>query len=478
MSRKSKASGQPKKTSFRGFVIVNNSSVANVANKASSTSSSPSSSTPSSSNNTSSNLFNLPGYVWESKLTIEECCYHIILQAQDSFVVIFIDEDQLPTLAGTLRSLITSIITITMKTVRTQAAKILATSCTTGTSGVIILSPQMAVFLESCLPQKLNITHVIHIGGITLADFERRSLKSRPKGGGKGDSTVINQISVPQHIHLLVPDINRKLSKNTSPYEYNKLWTSVVQQRIATARKLYVASVEGKTLNQGKDEENLYSDFIEERQGKYGNNEMEIENNLRKGMAGKIEALKNKLKILLSIVLPVVKTSAKAAKESKDSKNSRMSECNEENSIIEEDSNENNNNDKTIENIKSTPTTNTTTPTNPEKTSKLTDKKDEKKDIKKGTKKADTIDSASVVREKMELLGMLAVPVKGGERHRLADKGRTLAATQWMDSATFSPSSTLSSSSSSSSISSCSVTSSSSSLVSASKGIEISLLLL
>ena len=328
--------------------------------------------------------FHLPGRVWECKLTPDECCYHIVLQAKGSFVVVFVDEEDLPELAGVLRSLISTVISITLKTQRAQAAKALSAAATNAPNasaqkgGVIVLSPQMSVFTESCLPERMHIKSIIHIGNISRADFERRSLSGRP--AGKGQKLGNSKSNPPEHIHILTPGSIR-LAGDVKRYDFNKSWTSVVQSRIAAARKLHFASNEGKSLNNGK-EESMFADF-EDSTSKKGDMTAESEQNLRKGIAGKIEALRNKLKILMSVPLP----------DDSDSKEKGI-KC------------------------------------------KLVDSNTEvmkKKDENSEDRLCKT-DSSSTIREKMEILGMIAAPMKGAEMHKLAELGRSLAATRWMDS--------------------------------------------
>jgi hypothetical protein len=373
---KSPFENQPKRSSFGSFVTVNSKSLS-VKDKGTSISikSDP------------LNVWSLPGYVWESKLSYDECCYYIILQAQASIVVVYVDEVKLPELAGTLRNLVSTVISVTLKTQRAQAAKALAAAQhNIGKGCVIILSPQMSVFAESCLPQNLQIKSIIHIGFTSPADFERRCVLDRnvtviKKDDGKGiiDLKLKNNNKAAQieHIHIMPLLSNlMKLNEKTKRFEYEKLWTSIVQRRVSAAKKLHFASIEGKALNGGK-EDNDFSDFIEIKI-------QDSERDLKKGISGKIEALRNKLKILMSIPLP--------------------------GTTID------NRDDKA-------------------KDKKLNESKVNGKNINSSsTDKPLLIDSSSTVREKMELLGMIALPAKGGEMHKLAEMGRSLAATRWIDS--------------------------------------------
>jgi hypothetical protein len=377
---KSPSENQPKRSS--SFVTVNSKSLS-AKDKGTSVSvkSDP------------SNVWSLPGYVWESKLSYDECCYNIILQAQANIVVVYVDEEMLPELAGTLRSLVSTVISVTLKTLRAQAAKALAAAHhDIGKGCVIILSPQMSVFAESCLPQNLQIKSIIHVGFTSPADFERRCVLDRnvtviKKDDGKGIIDLKkknnNKAAQTEHIHI-IPSLSNPVNTNerTKIYEYEKQWTSIVQRRVSAAKKLHFASIEGKALNGGK-EDNGFSDFIETKIP-------DSERDLKKGVSGKIEALRNKLKILMSIPLP--------------------------GTIID------NSGDK-------------------EKDKKLNENKVNGINMN-SSDRPPLIDSSSTVREKMELLGMIALPAKGGEMHKLAEMGRSLAATRWIDSVPSSSSST------------------------------------
>lgn len=375
----STAGERHKKSSFGSFVTVNSRTLS--ANNTKGTSKAVSASKA----NTD---FNLPGCVWESKLAPEECVYNIFLQAKKSFVVVFVEEERLPELAGVLRSLATTVITITLKTQRAQAAKALAAAAGSNTSnegGFIIMSPQMAVFTESCLPERLHIKYIVHIGVISSADFERRSLSGRKviTAGTKKSVQITSQsktasASTALHIHILSPGSIR-LAGDIRRYEFNKSWTSVIQSRVAAARKLHFASIEGKALSHSRNE-NTFADFEETKSPQ----DLNSDKDRRQGVAGKIEALRNKLKILMSIPLPDVSL--------KDDKNSTKKK---------EDS----------------------------------DLKDPLGKTANKVEKVLKVDSPATLREKMAILGMIAMPTKGGEKHKLAEMGRTLAATRWIDHA-------------------------------------------
>ena len=368
------ASQQKKSSSFGSFVTVNSRSLSTSKNRGSAFVAA-----------TNNNIgdFRLPGRVWETDLSAEDCCYHIYLQARGGFVVVFVNEEDLPELAGVLRSLVSTIISITLKTQRAQAAKALsmAATYTPNTSpqkgGVIVLSPQMAVFTESCLPERMHIKSIIHIGNINRADFERRSLSDRP--AGKGQKLGNSKSNPPEHIHILKTRSVR-LAGDVKRYDFNKSWTSVVQSRVAAARKLHIASIEGKSLNHGK-EDSMFEDF-EDSTYKKGDITAESEQHHRKGIAGRIEALRNKLKILMNTPLPDDKDSTEKIGGTKPV-----------------------NNDLEVK----------------------------KRKLESSQDKICQTDSSSTIREKMEILGMIAAPMKGGEMHKLAELGRSLAATRWID---------------------------------------------
>jgi hypothetical protein len=372
---KSTAGERNKKSSFGSFVTVNSRSLSANNTKG-----------PSKAASSSNTDFNLPGCVWESKLAPEECIYSIFLQAKKSFVVVFVEEERLPELAGVLRSLATTVVSITLKTQRAQAAKALAAAAGSNTSnegGFIIMSPQMAVFTESCLPERLQIKYIVHIGVISSADFERRSLSGRKviTAGTKKTVQVTSQSKTASasnalHIHILSPGSIR-LAGDIRRYEFNKSWTSIIQSRVAAARKLHFASIEGKALSHTRNE-NSFADFEETKSPQDVNSDKDR----RQGVAGKIEALRNKLKILMSIPLSDV-----CEKEDKNSK----------------------------------------------KKEEEAGLKDALGKTKNGVDKVLQVDSPATLREKMAILGMIAMPTKGSERHKLAEMGRTLAATRWID---------------------------------------------
>lgn len=372
---KSPTENQPRRSSIGSFVTVNSKTLS-VKDKGATTFV----------NSDPPNVWSLPGYIWESKLSYDECCYSIILQAQASTVVVFIDEEKLPELAGTLRSLVSTVISVTLKTQRAQAAKALAAAAhhRVGNGCVIMLSPQMAVFAESCLPHSLQIKSIIHIGFTSPADFERRCVLDRnvtviKKNDGKEIKELRNKNNNNKAVHVhIIPLIANpiKLNEKTKRYEYEKLWTSIVQRRVSTAKKLHFASIEGMALSLVKGDSD-FSDFIEIKIS-------DSERDLKKGISGKIEALRNKLKILMSIPLPGMKVDNEVDKE---------------------------------------------------KCIKINESDMEFKKINvNSTNRSPLIDSSSTVREKMELLGMIALPAKGGEMHKLAETGRSLAATRWIDS--------------------------------------------
>lgn len=367
----SAANSKQRKTSFGTFITVNSRSL-------SSDKTSGLSKSADQPRNTTD--FNLPGCVLESRLTPEECCYHVFLQAQKSFVVIFVEEEKLPEIAGILRNLVPNVISITLKTQRAQAAKSLAAAAATNSSskgGIIIMSPQMAVFTDSCLPERVHIKVVIHIGAMSSADFERRTLSEKKIVGGtrKEIQGPTSKTATAEHIHILSPGVMR-IAGDIRRYDINKSWTSIVQSRIAAARKLHFAVINGKTLHHGT-EETMFSDFEDTRSMSNINSEEDA----RKGVAGKIEALRNKLKILMSLQLP--DNVSKKGKES-EKKNEQVM---------------------------------------PLSGPKLIDSSSDR---------SSKVDSSTTIREKMEILGMIAAPKKGGEKHKLAELGRSLAATKWI----------------------------------------------
>lgn len=252
--------------------------------------------------------FHLPGCVWESDLSNAECCYHVLLQAQMCFIVVFVEEEKLLELAGILRHLAPLVIPITLNTQRSHIAKALAgAAAATGSAnkgGIILLSPQMAVFTESCLPVRLRIRYIVHIGIISAADFERRSLSERKVlvASTKKDAQITSHNKTAPaasalHIHILSLGSIR-LTGDIRRFDFVKPWTSLIQKRVVAARTLYTVSMEGKTSNHSTGEVTSGP----------GGSKSEILTNpssdSRKEIAAKIEVLKNDLRTLMGLPLP------------------------------------------------------------------------------------------------------------------------------------------------------------------------------
>ena len=264
------------------------------------------------------------GEIWETKLPAEECCYHILLQtlhpttntssrgstsnntsSVGKFVVVFIEEERIALLAGCLKHLVPVVVAITLKTIRAQAVKTLsvaANSCSSSSTtigGVVVLSTIMSTFLGDVRPTKLQIHTVIHVGNIaSQAEFDKRLEVT------KKDHTI------PQHIHVLPMG---HIPKPTLPFSCNKQFSSIVKQRISTARKLYHVSLEGHELNKQRNDTNMDNDDddVGRGMGKGKKNQRisagedeNMEEQRRKGLAGKIDALKKKLMVLLNLPLP------------------------------------------------------------------------------------------------------------------------------------------------------------------------------
>ena len=251
--------------------------------------------------------FYLPGCVWESDLSHAESCYHVLLQAQMCFIVVFVEEEKLPELAGILRHLVSTVIPITLNTQRSHIAKVLAAAAAIGSAnkgGVILLSPQMAVFTESCLPARLRIRYIVHLGNITSADFERRSLSERKVlvAGTKKDAQITSHNKTAPaasalHVHILSPGSIR-LTGDIRRFDFVHCWTSLVHSRVAIAQKLYSASVEGKTSNYSTGEATL------DLEGCKPKTLPNSSTDSRKNIAAKVEAFKKDLKILMDLSLP------------------------------------------------------------------------------------------------------------------------------------------------------------------------------
>ena len=252
--------------------------------------------------------FNLPGCVWESDLSNAECCYHVLLQAQMCFIVVFVEEEKLLELAGILRHLAPLVIPITLNTQRSHIAKVLAgAAAATGSAnkgGIILLSPQMAVFTESCLPVRLRIRYIVHIGIISAADFERRSLSERKVlvAGTKKDAQITSHNKTAPaasalHIHILSLGSIR-LTGDIRRFDFVKSWTSLVQKRVVAARTLYSASMEGKTSNHS-----TAGEVTSGLEGSKSETHINLSSDSRKEIAAKVDVLKNDLRMLMSLPL-------------------------------------------------------------------------------------------------------------------------------------------------------------------------------
>ena len=242
----------------------------------------------------------LEDIVWESNLIAEECCYQIIMQAQNlnqGFIIIFVDDDRIGEVSGILKILLPHVVTISLKSIRNNVTKILSTESKLILQNrqdcIIVVSIHMAGFLNSCLPSNAKISYFIHIGDTSDAEFNKRlALLS----GRSIEKTQKEEAVVYTHYHVL------KMGSIKSPnsvvrFEPIKEWRSLIQRRISTSRKIYRLLLGGKEMKQinNQNEVNVIKNV----------DEMEFQ----KGIAGKLNSLRSTLKVLLS--LPLTSTSVK-----------------------------------------------------------------------------------------------------------------------------------------------------------------------
>eukprot|EP01041_Mallomonas_annulata_P010876 gene10876-22713_t len=175
-------------------------------------------------------------------------------------------------------------------------------------------------------------------------------------------------------IHLIAK-VNTIKYQNCSHYSIDKSIISLIQSRVATARKLYLALLEGQNIHhnihKGENRNNIDDESCMDA------NAVSTEH-LRRAISSKQEALRNKLKVLLNQPIP------------------------------------------NTQDTQTKPNTTTNTPHQIESSGSL-------------KIPSVPIKSAKELRRKMLLLGMILDPEKVQEVHCQAEKGRTLAATRWLD---------------------------------------------
>jgi hypothetical protein len=188
-------------------------------------------------------------------------------------------------------------------------------------------------------------------------------------------------------------------------YDYNKSWIPAIQQRVAVARKLFDATTECAAVKRS-----IQSRDVDMQSKK---NDPDESSQSSKAMAGKVEALRNKMRILLALPLPGSAVAAGQSPIEKMDKDVSKPEKDSSLTAVVVDAKTGVGSDKSIGTADATVAKRSTT------TNTV----------------ASCTDDAKTMREKMSLLGMLsdASQQKGGQLHVLAEAGRSLAATRWMD---------------------------------------------
>lgn len=249
------------------------------------------------------------GSVWETKYSAEEVSLYVCL-AESQPVAIVVDEDKLAGLAGVLKLLLsptTNCFGVSVKTQRQQASKQIRKSISHN-QGVLVVTPETALFAQSCFSPGVKCKTLLHIAGVESRDnWRKRSMLLLPPTSASAyssssgpDSFSIDDISsLGKQIVMVNPqnkasccarDATTTL-QSRSQYPFMKPAMSAIQARIATARKLYAATSEASGVWKPS-----VSD-LDGDQVQAGGDAHE----LKRGIAGRIEALRAKLKILASL---------------------------------------------------------------------------------------------------------------------------------------------------------------------------------
>lgn len=230
------------------------------------------------------------GNVWLSSYSIEECIYYITL-AESQPIAIFVDEDKVTSLSGILRGLTTSpCIAITTKTQRQQASKLIRKSMKPN-QGILILTQDTALFAQSCLPPGVLCKTLVHVA--LSAGYDHWKKRCSLLVQSLDDINSINIESLGKQISIVLQKDNHVHSIKTSSYAFGKQSMSAIQARVAAGRKLFVASEEASML--WKPSKKEFDDIDVHPCDHGGENDAR-----RRALAGRIEGLRTKLKVLLS----------------------------------------------------------------------------------------------------------------------------------------------------------------------------------
>lgn len=215
-------------------------------------------------------------YEWkQGKVDLESCIYSIVLE-QAQPIVIFVEANDSNRTFEILKTLVSPdspVIHVPIKSVRNQIQKSL--KIISPERGIIILDPTLAVFTSSCMPPRIVIRTIIYTGDLTKADFDRRQ-KLPTNASTK---------------HIYIGNSVRDIHFSLGAYVPTTAWLPHVSARASAARKLFHAISEGKkTYNVQTilEEDGLDPTLLSDE-----------DNGRKNSLAAKVEALKNRLKVLM-----------------------------------------------------------------------------------------------------------------------------------------------------------------------------------
>ena len=226
--------------------------------------------------------------IWQSKTEkVDECCYACTLTEKQPIVII-IEENTVSQLAAVLKGLYppsesgTSISSITLKSQRQQVSKQLKRALFP-TRGIVIISTDCVMFARSCLPDKVHFKTLLHVSdSLVQSDLTYR--------------TAIGNSVVKDIQHIVISKVNAGRIKEK--YDINRKDIPVIIARVAAARKLANALQNGSTLWVRAEKD----DAAMQKEVETQNNAEEDEE--KRALAGKLDGLKQKLKLAMSLELP------------------------------------------------------------------------------------------------------------------------------------------------------------------------------
>ena len=251
------------------------------------------------------------GQVWLTTLTAEECCLLVCLQ-EDQPVAIVTEEGNLQTLVGVLKTLLSpeaQCVGVSVKTQRQQASKLIRKSIT-HTKGVLVATPDTVLFAQSCLPQGVRCKTLLHLAPVeTVEQWRKRSTILAPYSSSSSpDQINLESIKTLGKQIVVISQKDKRNKLIAIPpaliYPFKKQAMPAIQARIGVAKKLYFATVDASALWKPMKKSESDVDLKD-----FSPDDADADDK-RRGMAGKIEALKAKLKVLASVPLPGVQVVA------------------------------------------------------------------------------------------------------------------------------------------------------------------------